>query len=219
MFDCVIPAAGASSRMRRPAGPAISAGQAISTGQAFKPLLPFAGSSLVETAVASALGASCRVILVTGNRGAELASLFAGEGHLAARDEGRLLLVDNPRWEEGFLGSIQCALPLVEGDSFFLSLADMPFISSGDYRSLADALLRLRAAKAPPTAVHGAHEGRRGHPALLPSAWIPEILAQGRGGTMKDFLKGRPLLLVETGSGALRDIDTPEEYAAALEVP
>jgi molybdenum cofactor cytidylyltransferase len=223
MFDCVIAAAGASSRMGAPDGRA-----------ALKPLLPFAGSTLVETAVAAALGAGCRVILVVGNRGAEVASLFEAEAHRAAREGGRILVVDNPRWEDGLLGSIQAAIRAMAPAggvtprvavrrSFFLAHADMPFVGSAAYRALAAASAAMAPAEGcaepGPTAFIASHGGVRGHPVLLPSAWMTEILALDPRGRMRDFLADRPAALVETGSGALRDIDTPGDYHSAMEGP
>ncbi|MGA2548018.1 MAG: NTP transferase domain-containing protein [Rectinemataceae bacterium] len=202
MFDCVMPAAGASSRMGD-----------------LKPLLPFAGSTLVEAAVGAALDAGCRVLLVVGNRGAEVASPFGTEAHRAARERGRFLVVDNPNWERGLLGSIQAALSLVVGDAFFLAHADMPFIESVDYRALAEARAERTSNGLADAAFFASHDGVRGHPVLLPSAWIPEMLALDARGMMKDFLADRPIALVETGRGALRDIDTPEDYEAAMEGP
>jgi molybdenum cofactor cytidylyltransferase len=198
MFDCVIPAAGASSRMGL-----------------LKPLLPFGSSTLVERAVLGALGAGCRVLLVLGNRAAEVALPFGAVPWLAAREAGTLLFVDNRRWEEGLLGSIQAALPLVRGEAFFLAHADMPFIASEAYRALEQAWGRSGS----PAVIFASHEGRRGHPVLLPSAWIPDMRSLDPRGAMRDFLAGRPFELVETGPGALRDIDTPEEYKSAMEVP
>jgi molybdenum cofactor cytidylyltransferase len=241
MYDCIIPAAGESSRMRglegpgQAAGPGGEAGSGTKGAPALKPILPFGKATLVEAAVGAALLAGCRVLLVLGHRAAEVAAPFASEAYRLARETGGLSLVNNPLWEEGLLGSIQRALPLVRGEAFFLTLADLPFIRPEDYRALATARepspnrTRPRgdrdacAAEAggPPvvSAIFGSHEGRRGHPVLLPSAWIPEILALDRCGMMRDFLKDRPAGLVETGPGALRDIDTPGEYMAAMEVP
>ena len=207
MFDCVITAAGASSRMGAPDGRAV-----------LKPLLPFADRTLVETAVHAALDASCRVILVVGNRAAEVASLFDAEAHRAAREDGRLLVVENPRWERGLLGSIQVGIAAVEGEAFFLAHADMPFVGPAAYRNLAAAwAVADQATALTPTAIFASHEGMRGHPVLLPSAWIPEMLSLDPRGRMKDFLSEKPMLLVETGPGALRDIDTPGDYEIAVE--
>ena len=206
MFDCVITAAGASSRMGAPGGMAV-----------LKPLLPFAGCTLVETAVHAALDASCRVILVVGNRATEVASLFDAEAHRAAKDQGRLLVVENPGWERGLLGSIQVAIAAVEGEAFFLAHADMPFVDSTAYHSLADVWTTAVQATATPTAILASHGGLRGHPVLLPSAWIPEMSTLDPRGRMWDFLVKKPMTLVETGPGALRDIDTPGDYENAVE--
>jgi molybdenum cofactor cytidylyltransferase len=177
-----------------------------------KPLLPFAGRALVEAAARSALEAGCRVLLVVGNRGDEVVAPFDAADYGEARAEGRLCIVRNPAWAEGMVGSIQAALPLVRGEAFFVAHADMPFVGPEDYCAIAAARLA-----SPPGAFCGSHQGEAGHPVLLPSAWIQELLALPAGDRLRPFLAGRPLTPVETGPGALRDIDTPGEYEAALE--
>jgi molybdenum cofactor cytidylyltransferase len=204
MFDCIVPAAGASSRMGR-----------------LKPLLPFAGSTIIETAVVSALKAGCRVLLVVGHGAARVSAPFLSDSYRRSREGGRLLLIRNPRWERGLLGSIQAALPFVEREAFFVAHADMPFIGSGMYGVLAHCRAeRLSSGPIPrgEAAVIAAHEGRRGHPALLPTAWISEMLALEPRGKMKDFLAGKTAILAEAGPGAVRDIDTPMDYRRALSV-
>ena len=54
-LDCVIPAAGRSERMGT-----------------WKPVLPFGGSTIIQTVVTAALRARARVILVTGYRAEDL---------------------------------------------------------------------------------------------------------------------------------------------------
>ena len=206
MFDCVIAAAGASSRMRGTDG-----------RPSLKPLLPFGGSTLVETAVPAALDSGARVLLVLGNRGEDVAALFEAPAYRSVLADGRLREIENPRWMEGMLVSIQAALPEVEGEAFFVSHADMPFISPESYRALAASRAVRRAAGMPEAATVASHEGRGGHPVLMPSAWIPGILGLGVGDSMRTFLSQRPRITVEMGLGALRDVDTPEDYASALE--
>ena len=196
MYDCVMPAAGAASRMGR-----------------LKQLLPLRGSTIVELSAGAALAAGARLLLVLGHAAYEVEALFRAPAYAAALGEGRLHFVPNPLWEEGLLGSIQAALPLVRGEAFFVAHADMPFVEIASYAGLAAAFEE----GGPPRAVFAAHGGRRGHPALLPSAWIPEILALDPRLSLGDFASRRPCLLVETGSGALRDIDTPGDYGEALE--
>jgi molybdenum cofactor cytidylyltransferase len=216
MLDCILLAAGGSTRMGAMGGVAAS-----------KPLLPFtpAGAgdlptgklTLVETAARAALGAGCRVLIVLGHRGEEVASLFEKPYYAALRGSGLLVFAHNPRWEEGMVGSIQAALELTSGDAFFVAHADMPFVESADYLALAAA--RAGAAARPgwgETAFFASHDGESGHPVLMPSAWITAIAAIGPGEKLRPFLADRPSILVETGERALRDIDTPSDYQAAI---
>jgi molybdenum cofactor cytidylyltransferase len=209
-MDCVIAAAGSSLRMGSP-----------------KLLLPFGppgvGGTIVETVVEAALEAGCRVIVVVGCRGGEVATALGGLGggrgvFGSAAESGRLLVVENAAWEEGMLGSIQAGLGLVRGPSFFSMNADMPLVTAAAYRALARARDERNRTGLPEAALFAAHSGERGHPVLIPSAWIPEILGLPRGGNMKAFLASRPSDLVETGGDeVLTDIDRPEDYRRALE--
>jgi molybdenum cofactor cytidylyltransferase len=208
MFDCVLLAAGASSRMVGTDGRSV-----------IKPLLPFGGSTLVETAFHAALGAGARVILVLGHGAEEVAAPFDAEAHRAARACGNLMLVVNSLWAEGMVGSIRAALASVRGEAFFIAHADMPFIVPDWYRALASAWLARRALGEAPAAAIASYGGREGHPVLLPSAWMPSILGLAPGDRFKPFLEGRPRVLVEAGPGALRDIDTLEDYLEACQSP
>lgn len=114
-FDCLLLAAGASTRMG-----------------AWKLALPWGASTIVETCLDSALAACRRVIVVTGHHGEELGAL------LAARErEGRVERVANPRPERGMLSSVQAGIPRVGTPRFYLALADMPGVTPEVYRLLA----------------------------------------------------------------------------------
>jgi len=193
----------------------MQSGDASSGMGGFKPLLPFAGATLVEASVRSALDALCRVLLVVGHRGKEVAELFEAASYDDLRRAGRIVVVENTRWEEGMVGSIQAALPAVEGAAFFISHADMPFVAAEDYRALASAWTARAKAAMPAASIFAAWEGRVGHPVLLPVAWAPGMRRLGRGDALRDFLADRTRELVETGPRALRDIDTPADYAQA----
>jgi molybdenum cofactor cytidylyltransferase len=213
MYDCVVAAAGASSRMGSP-----------------KPLLPWRGSTMVEAVVGAALGAGCRVLLVVGCRGTEVAAPFlrrtarAGSepgpgGPAGAAAPGAVEIVDNPAWELGMTGSIQAALGRVGGEAFFVAHADMPLLPSSVFAALAaERETRLRSG-ATEAALFASRGGAKGHPALIPSAWIPDILGLGPGVKLRDFIERRPYALVDVGEDyALIDVDTPEDYARALEL-
>jgi molybdenum cofactor cytidylyltransferase len=109
--DCIVPAAGASTRMG-----------------GWKLLLPFAETTIIETVVAAALAACSRVVLVTGYRGKELAARF--------RSEDRVISVENPGWARGMFSSVQLGVSRVATRRFFVTLGDMPWITPGTYRAL-----------------------------------------------------------------------------------
>lgn len=189
VIDCIIPAAGASSRMG-----------------AWKAVLPFGGATMVETVVRAALDAGTRVILVAGFRADDLAALFT--------EEPRVEVVRNPGWQSGMLGSIQRGLSALESDRFFVTPADMPLIIPSFYTALEAAWSSWAAPG--PRPLFAAHLGEPGHPVLIPSALVPEILRLAPDARLRPFLLERGGRLVECGSGAvLADIDAPADYEAA----
>lgn len=198
-FDCVIPAAGASSRMG-----------------SFKPLLPFgpAEATMVETTVASAIAAGLRVILVLGYRGGEIAQRLG-----SCLGQGSLVLVDNPRWEEGMMGSLQAGLAQVTGDHFSVLPADMPLVDASIHLALEAAWRSERVAGLPEVPLFASCQGEAGHPVLIPSALIPGLLSLPAEARARLFLLSRGGRLVDiplpAGAAAIQDLDTYADYRAA----
>lgn len=181
-IDCIVPAAGRSSRMGE-----------------WKPALPFARSTIIETAVAAALGACSRVILVAGFRAADLAALF--------HDADRVLVVENIDWEKGMFSSLQCGAGRVETERFFIAPGDMPLLTTAVYKALLDA--------APADVVFPVFGGRRGHPVLLGKKVAEEMARTDPAtGIMRGILAGFASREIEwPDDSILRDVDTPQEYS------
>jgi molybdenum cofactor cytidylyltransferase len=112
--DCVMLAAGASSRMGR-----------------WKLALPWEGSTMLECCVRKALEVCHRVILVTGPHTEETQTAFS-----AAIRAGQVDLIHNPRSELGMFSSVQAGASRVSTDRFFLALGDMPGVEPQIYRLL-----------------------------------------------------------------------------------
>jgi len=167
--DCIIPAAGNSTRMGR-----------------WKPVLPFEGGTIIQTVVATALRACARVVLVAGYRGAELAALFSREP--------RVLTVINERWSDGMFSSLRRGVEAARTDRFFVTLGDMPWITTAVY----EALLRCTDAEV----IFPLHDGRRGHPVLF-DACVKEAVS------LADALSGSMRLIA--GSFRVRDLDWPDD--------
>jgi molybdenum cofactor cytidylyltransferase len=184
--SCIVPAAGRSSRMGL-----------------WKPLLPFRGSTIIQTVLTAALSVCERLIVVTGYREAELKAVLHGAQ--------RVTLTANPGWEMGMFSSIQRGVSCVDTDRFFIVLADKPFIRPEVYVSL------LHAESA--DAIFPVFDGKRGHPVLLSNAVREAVLAgDPMTGSMRSLLSG---LNVEEipwpDDSILRDIDTREQYDDAVD--
>lgn len=185
MRECVIVAAGASSRMG-----------------AWKPLLPFGASTVIETTVGAARAAGLAVILVVGYRGGELAERFAGDPLVRP--------ANNPDWARGFLGSVLLGVAAAEGRLVFLMNGDMPLVRPRTYGALSAEAERRSAAGLPEVPLFAAFGGRPGHPVLVTKS---AALGAADSGRMRDHLLKLSPAFVECGDeGVLIDIDTPEDY-------
>jgi molybdenum cofactor cytidylyltransferase len=111
--DCIIAAAGRSSRM-----------------QLWKPGLPWGNMTIVEKVVSEAMSAGCRVIVVGGFRYARLKKILA--------DYDGVSLVRARGWRRGMDVSVRSALDQIQSNRFFIVAADMPMITRDDYLKLAD---------------------------------------------------------------------------------
>lgn len=183
----VILAAGYSSRMR-----------------AFKPLLPFGETTVLERSIDLFRAADIADIrVVVGHRADELLPL------LKSRQIRPLL---NERYQEGMFSSVVAAAASLEPESeaFFLLPVDFPLVR----RETVEMLLRAWR-NAAGGILYPAFNGRRGHPPLLATSYRDVILSwQGDGGlsALLQQYQG-DAATIETGDeGILLDMDTPEDY-------
>ena len=183
-IDCLIPAAGLSSRMGR-----------------WKLLLPYRSSTILETSVSNALSLCSRVILVTGYNGEKLEKLF--------KSENRVTAVRNDSYERGMFSSIQTGAGLVETDWFFITMGDMPDIG----KNLFTKLINTAESNTGIEIVRPLFNGKRGHPVLLKKSVIKTILAEPPESEMKNvFTRHRVLDIPLNLPESFYDIDTEEDY-------
>ncbi|WP_375749013.1 molybdenum cofactor cytidylyltransferase [Vibrio sp. HN007] len=108
--DCVMPAAGLSSRM----------------GSRWKMMLPYRHHTILDESIENALTFCSRVILVTGHRSDELVDRY--------RNKKGVKLIVNTHFKQGMFSSIQQGVEAVKTDHFFISHGDMPCISTDVYQ-------------------------------------------------------------------------------------
>ncbi|MDA3949576.1 MAG: nucleotidyltransferase family protein [Spirochaeta sp.] len=202
-FDCVIPAAGRSSRMG-----------------AFKPLATYGGTPLLTRAINNALVVCRRVIVVTGYRSEDVVRLVAG------RD--RVETVWNENYRNGMVSSIACGAAAVESELFFVAPGDMPKLDETVFHRVADAAGASGASGAagasgapdPPAAFFPVYAGRRGHPVLISRRVIPALQrAYATVSSMREFLLHYPLVDVPFPDAAQSqaihfDVDTAADLSS-----
>lgn len=104
----------------------------------------------------------------------------------------------------------------LEASALMIALPDMPDISTGDMTALFAAQ-----ADQPDTPLRAATaEGRPGHPVILPQEVFPELQKlRGDQGARAILADHPPRLHPLPGQRALTDLDTPEAWAAWREQP
>lgn len=110
-IDCIMPAAGLSSRMGE-----------------WKLILPYQHQTMIEVSIKHALMACSRVILVVGYRSDELIDIM--------RRYPKVKVVVNEDYQRGMLSSIQLGVEQVCSEYFFVVHADMPCIKPETFYKL-----------------------------------------------------------------------------------
>jgi CTP:molybdopterin cytidylyltransferase MocA len=189
MPTIVIPAAGASSRMRG----------------SDKLLEPVEGRALIRRQAEVALLTGCAVVVtLPPDRPARGAAL---EGLAVTR-------VIVAEAAQGLSVSLAAGLAAVApGRAALVLLADLPEITGDDLARM----IALHAARPEAILRAVAEDGTPGHPVLFPAAILPELRAMTGDSGARDVLRrhaGRVVAVPLPGRRAVTDLDTPEDWAA-----
>lgn len=190
------------------AGLILAAGRSQRMGSS-KLTLPWKdGRTVVEAAVAAlrAGGVERVLVVVGGDRQAVERALAAYE----------VEFVENPDYAQGqMLASIQVGLRAMgeAPHAAMLTPGDLPAIQPATVRAVAAAWTSSNDSLCVPV-----HDGRRGHPVLVPRRYWPDLLSLGPGDSLRTFLRlhADEIRRVEVPDAGIHvDIDTPEDYRAA----
>ncbi len=186
------------------AGVVLAAGLSRRMGQ-FKPLLPYAQSSIIENTVANLKQAGAgKIIVVTGYRSTEIVQRFLNWDNV--------LLVKNYNYQHGeMLESVQLGLKQVSDcDATYVVPGDMPAIAVETFIKVRQCMDKTKAKIVFPTI-----NGKRKHPPLINSSCFPAICSfKGEGGlrvALEQFLEQTVCVPVED-IGCTIDADTWEDY-------
>ena len=165
------------------------------------------GQPLVARSAAACLASRAeRVLAVVRDQNSAVAAILADLGVETAV---------NPRADHGMAGSLVAGLEAA-GDGaagYLVALADMPEIAARDINRLIDgfdpALARTVWQATTP-------DRQPGHPVLFHPSLVPELLCLTGDFGARDLIKQGDVtrITVETGPGAVIDLDTPTDWAA-----
>jgi molybdenum cofactor cytidylyltransferase len=202
VIPAIVLAAGKSSRMGRP-----------------KALLPIGTGETFLTRILKELraGGVERIIVVLGGHAAEIrASLLAhrslGEG---GTSDPSLVVVDNPRFEQGQLTSLLVGLAAADTPDtagVMMTLVDLPLITAETVRAVLDA--QRRAPDAP--LIRPRRGTRHGHPVIFHRRLFDELRHADPSTGAKPIVRAHAAEEVSVDvddDGPFTDIDTPEDYA------
>lgn len=181
----------------------LAAGRSTRMG-ALKPLLPFAGGSVLGHVICGLREAGVpRVHVVLGHRAEELRPVVAEAGAVA---------VDNPAFDAGMMSSVQAGIASLPAETAACLLlpADMPLVRPATVARVLAAARQTGAA-----IVHPTFLGARGHPPLIGRALFGEIRAAGPEVPLSAVLARHQSQAREVAvfdGGCLCDMDEPDAY-------
>ncbi len=197
MIAALVLAAGGSRRMGRP-----------------KMLLPLPGGTVLATVVSRLLAAPVdRIVVIVGH---EAAAVRAGAG---LPDDARVMVLDNPDWNEGLSSSLRRGLlACPEADALVVALGDQPGVDAEVVRRLVEAWRQGARLAVPVQGRSGdGSASRAGHPVLFDRSLRGELLALTGDVGAREVLHRHWDEAARIDAPGLPDLDTEEDYRAFLE--
>ncbi len=189
--------------IQRPYVAIVLAGGLSSRMPRFKPLLPLGKTTVTDHVIETFQRNDVDVILVGGYRREDL---FA---KISSRD---ILLCENPDYEQGMFTSVRAGVATIgQGHrGFLVNPVDIPLVRPATVGALLE-----KGYENPDLIIYPVFKGRRGHPPLIPSELVQEILDYKGDGGLRAALSRHAATaknLPVADSGILLDIDTPSDY-------
>jgi len=162
----------------------------------FKMEMLLEGKTLIERSVGSLDKVCSKIIVVAGYKIKRIKEIL--------RDHKKVEVVFNKEFEKGMFSSVKIGISQIKTEKFFLLPGDIPFVGQDVFKKLlsqkGDIIIPV-------------FKGRKGHPVLINSSLIDEILEEPENSNLKLFINKKGLTTVAVQDKAiLIDIDTEEDY-------
>jgi len=176
-------------------GVILAAGESTRAG-AFKMALEIDGKTVIERCI-EGMRTVCGRIIVVGGFAIERITKILG-------DYPHVEIVFNKDYKQGMFTSVKIGISDVHAQAFFLTPGDYPLIGGNVYRKMLEADDDI---------VIPTYNGRKGHPVLMRSHLIVQILAKPDSYNLRDFTRAKGYSTIAVDDEAiLLDIDTIEDY-------
>lgn len=176
-------------------GVVLAAGLSSRMGK-YKMTLKFRQKTIIENCI-EAMYECCSNIIVVGGYNYNIINELL-------RPYRKVNVVLNKNYMDGMFSSIKMGLKKVKGNRFFLIPGDYPLIRKDTYEKM----LKFKADIVIPM-----YQGKKGHPVLINSDLIDDILENDNYGSMRDFINSHNFTTVSVkDEGILMDADTPKDY-------
>lgn len=182
----------------------LAAGFSSRTG-VFKMGLRMGEKKMIQQVIDEMKELCSHVIVVAGYKKEKIIQLTEGYSNLE--------VVFNPRYSKGMFTSVKEGVKHVKSPWFFLTPGDYPLITKAIYQRLLDARN-----ESGPCVFIPVFKGRKGHPILVKSDLVKELLEEPDDSNLRKFINRKGFALVEVDDDAiLLDIDTMADYQRAKE--
>lgn len=176
-------------------GVVLAAGLSSRMGK-YKMTLKFRQKTIIENCIEAMYGYCSNIIVVGGYNYNIINELL--------KPYRKVSTVLNENYMNGMFSSVKTGLKKVKGNRFFLTPGDYPLIRKDTYEKM----LKCKADIVIPM-----YDGKKGHPVLVNSNLIGDILNNDNYESMRDFINSHNFTTVSLkDEGILMDADTPEDY-------
>ncbi len=180
----------------------LAAGYSSRTG-VFKMELRLGDKALLQYTIEAMMNLCSRVIVVAGYQSERIFHL--------TKDYANVKVVLNPQYTKGMFTSIKEGVKQVTAEWFFLTPGDYPLITESLYQKLLEAVFA-----SPGSVFIPVYSGRKGHPILVKSDLVKDILQYPEESDLRTVIRRRGFVPVQVDDDSiLLDIDTMEDYQRA----
>jgi molybdenum cofactor cytidylyltransferase len=167
-----------------------------SRAASYKMTLAFHNKTVIENTIDNMLDFCKRIIVVGGHKIENLQPIV--------EKYSKVELVLNEDYMQGMYSSVKKGMSCIREDNFFFTPGDYPMITPEVYKEL----LLYKAPVVIPT-----FEGRKGHPILINSSIIYDVLHCSTYKTLREAISNKYTILTEVNCrGVIMDLDTIEDY-------